>query len=1062
MVTKDLNTKIRVSILLKAKYYFVLFRLRGSLIAQCFFSQITSVDQIIKEFELLKAALLQEETEDTWEKIDSSLKRFIGVVRGGGCDYPEEFMKRWKETDIVRGMVNSMLTERTRLSGTALDLMGCTVRLRSYWESAVPFYVPTIIKLLGRASKIYVTRASTTLNSLVKGTKSVAFIPYLVDGVSEKSLSMRLGCAEALLCCLNSILEPDDEPQRLNKTRSHLDVLGKRINDIEKVIKTGGRDRDPKVRAVFKQIWELYQQNWPNRADSLSQPFTPTIRRYLGISSNSSALSQPTASAPISSHRTHAPQHLNKTSGGELDRGRPPANSVNRNGLKSKVENRPASTSRGTEDVKMKSQPSSRSFAPVSNDLAVLRKAISVPLPPDDEPFPSDHEVNHATAGIKLAASHVRPFLEVPQQRSLPSGATSKRSNSTMRAQRVPLEPQADGKGRFPNGTMKLAGRAPFQTLQQSENKPVGIELLSKSSGNTNSTSANSKPLKPSSFDQANSLAPKAYKPSRSTSDSTNTAAKTNTQLVELPTRPLPKRTAITTAASSTEPPFVPPANLLNVSVRSNNHPQSRKVGPDKAAPILKQTRKAFKPTKSSSKSSSTASTTATQATSKLATSTEPSALKLSTSRPTLEASLPETQEVQKPTPKAIDPLSSLSPPHPLPLQRAEILHNSPRVVTQDSDEGPVSFVPLDFKEISVDKKLEPEVFSQPKPFSTVQPLKSFTSALEKSANTDAKEHVEPENPASESRPSPSAIPMPPWPISFSSSTPGPKICTRLPEDLIVPMSIPLPPSPNSPFLTFAVASRKKNKSALQGKKGRKKIELSAKAHSKAAPTDAMESCHSTKSGYLNAISDESLLDQSACTILASDEENEEDRTIQLPSGPEGVLVDFEHEDTIWEPRPLTLHGDLADLTGTFASNLSNRGITGEDGPYGKRQRLETRDSIGKPSQEDNSGVHHSQIENAQVKSKSPKLSIELQRRDNSVFHWDQAGLGVSIEDSNEKTLSCLKEQPDFLAEEITVNDGRSFFSNFLNGINPQNQSTPVSGDETVLFSRFRAGNRSP
>ncbi|KAI8461081.1 hypothetical protein BY996DRAFT_1006281 [Phakopsora pachyrhizi] len=468
MVTKDLNTKIR----------------------------ITSVDQIIKEFELLKAALLQEETEDTWEKIDSSLKRFIGVVRGGGCDYPEEFMKRWKETDIVRGMVNSMLTERTRLSGTALDLMGCTVRLRSYWESAVPFYVPTIIKLLGRASKIYVTRASTTLNSLVKGT---------------------------------NILEPDDEPQRLNKTRSHLDVLGKRINDIEKVIKTGGRDRDPKVRAVFKQIWELYQQNWPNRADSLSQPFTPTIRRYLGISSNSSALSQPTASAPISSHRTHAPQHLNKTSGGELDRGRPPANSVNRNGLKSKVENRPASTSRGTEDVKMKSQPSSRSFAPVSNDLAVLRKAISVPLPPDDEPFPSDHEVNHATAGIKLAASHVRPFLEVPQQRSLPSGATSKRSNSTMRAQRVPLEPQADGKGRFPNGTMKLAGRAPFQTLQQSENKPVGIELLSKSSGNTNSTSANSKPLKPSSFDQANSLAPKAYKPSRSTSDSTNTAAKTNT-----------------------------------------------------------------------------------------------------------------------------------------------------------------------------------------------------------------------------------------------------------------------------------------------------------------------------------------------------------------------------------------------------------------------------------------------------------------------------------------------------------------------------------------------------
>ncbi|KAI8452145.1 hypothetical protein BY996DRAFT_8520799 [Phakopsora pachyrhizi] len=136
--------------------------------------------------------------------------------------------------------------------------------------------------------------------------------------------------------------------------------------------------------------------------------------------------------ASLSSHQTHAPQHLNKTSGGELDRGRPPTNGINRNGLKSKVENWPVSASRVTEDVKMKLQQSSCSFAPVSNDLSTLCKAISVPLPPDDKPFPSDHEVNHATAKIKLPASHVRPFLEVPQQRSLPSGANSKQSNSTL------------------------------------------------------------------------------------------------------------------------------------------------------------------------------------------------------------------------------------------------------------------------------------------------------------------------------------------------------------------------------------------------------------------------------------------------------------------------------------------------------------------------------------------------------------------------------------------------------------------------------------------------------
>ncbi|CAH7682500.1 hypothetical protein PPACK8108_LOCUS17528 [Phakopsora pachyrhizi] len=108
------------------------------------------------------------------------------------------------------------------------------------------------------------------------------------------------------------------------------------------------------------------------------------------------------------SYQTSKANHLNKTSGGELDQGQPHANGINRNRLKSKVENRLALASRVIEDVKMKSQPSSCSFAPVSNDHVALSKAISVPLPPDDKPFPSDHEVNHATAGIKLAASH--PF----------------------------------------------------------------------------------------------------------------------------------------------------------------------------------------------------------------------------------------------------------------------------------------------------------------------------------------------------------------------------------------------------------------------------------------------------------------------------------------------------------------------------------------------------------------------------------------------------------------------------------------------------------------------------
>lgn len=200
-------------------------------------------------------------------KIDASLKRFTAAVRGGACDYPDDFVRRWKETDIVRGVVGALSTERTRLSGTALDLLGSTARLGSHWDSAIPFYIPTIIKLLGRASRIYVTRASIALNTLIRGTKSASFVPLLLDGLNDKSVSMRVGCADAILCCLGGSPERDrDQLELIKEPALNRDGLNKRVVDIENAIKIGGRDRDPKVRAICKRIWDLYQRQWPVRA----------------------------------------------------------------------------------------------------------------------------------------------------------------------------------------------------------------------------------------------------------------------------------------------------------------------------------------------------------------------------------------------------------------------------------------------------------------------------------------------------------------------------------------------------------------------------------------------------------------------------------------------------------------------------------------------------------------------------------------------------------------------------------------------------------------------------
>jgi hypothetical protein len=79
------------------------------------------------------------------------------------------------------------------------------------------------------------------------------------------------------------------------------------------------------------------------------------------------------------------------------------------------------------------------------------------------------------------------------------------------------------------------------------------------------------------------------------------------------------------------------------------------------------------------------------------------------------------------------------------------------------------------------------------------------------------------------------------------------------------------------------------------------------------------------------------------------------------------------------------------------------------------------------------------------------------------MFHWDQPDLDTDGDDSGDKTISCLKEEPPFFPEDVTVNEGISFHTNFLGGIHAQNQSTPASGGVGEAgLRRFDLSNQSP
>lgn len=255
---------------------------------------INSPSSLTSEFNLLSTALAQDETEHTWEGIDLALKRFHAVVRGGVTkSYPELLVNGLREKDVVRGLVRSvsafpsaalrvnkqmlihgflptkqMITERTRLSSTMLDLLASLTRLGALFSPLLPLYLPPLLRLLCRTNKLYISRATATLSRIIDNTRLSDILKYIVSewkGEGGKSASYRLGAVQATLEMVEVTGEEDGGMKRR---------IERRVEDVEWVVKSGAVDRDAKVRDVSRKVFEVYRAVWPERVDQLVKPLS--------------------------------------------------------------------------------------------------------------------------------------------------------------------------------------------------------------------------------------------------------------------------------------------------------------------------------------------------------------------------------------------------------------------------------------------------------------------------------------------------------------------------------------------------------------------------------------------------------------------------------------------------------------------------------------------------------------------------------------------------------------------------------------------------------------------
>jgi hypothetical protein len=156
---------------------------------------------------------------------------------------------------VSRPLNSAMNSERTRLSGVAIDLLGVLAsELGAAFDPLLPLFLPTLLSLCARTNKVFVARARTAILTIIESSQLSSILPYLLPPLKDKSVSLRLTAVEGVLACMNCFNPPDLEKEG-------------RAQEIETVIRFSARDASADVRKVGRKIFEAYKVLLPSRVD---------------------------------------------------------------------------------------------------------------------------------------------------------------------------------------------------------------------------------------------------------------------------------------------------------------------------------------------------------------------------------------------------------------------------------------------------------------------------------------------------------------------------------------------------------------------------------------------------------------------------------------------------------------------------------------------------------------------------------------------------------------------------------------------------------------------------
>jgi len=204
--------------------------------------------------ELARDTLSLVESEETWDSITNGLLRVTALSNGGASEYPTILIAFIRS--LYRPITSAATSERSRLSAAAVECIATLATdLGPSFDPLVPLFIPTLLSLCSRPNKVFISRAKAAIQTIIDQTQLLSLLPYFVESLHDKSVTLRLIATESVLACVRSFNPPDLEKDA-------------RARDMENAIKLTATDASADVRKVSRSVFEAYKILLPARVET--------------------------------------------------------------------------------------------------------------------------------------------------------------------------------------------------------------------------------------------------------------------------------------------------------------------------------------------------------------------------------------------------------------------------------------------------------------------------------------------------------------------------------------------------------------------------------------------------------------------------------------------------------------------------------------------------------------------------------------------------------------------------------------------------------------------------